>query len=208
TELFTRVRSNDTRPLWVQVRNFFNYEGGKFTINPGLDANLLVGGRIELSASAGWSQWFGRRRWIGTGSSGLPLFGALELEQLEVTLRGTAAFTRDLSLQLFGQLLRSAQHYSSVYVLRDPLTLTPCEPATCMEADPPASYDRDLTSLIVNTVLRWEFRPGSTLYVVYTHNHQIQGQRGRFALGDSLSALGSTPADNVIALKLSYLWAL
>src|SRR5262249_13762768 len=58
TGVFTRVRSDDTRPFWMQVKNFFNYEGGTFTINPGLDANLLVGGRIELSLNASWSQWF------------------------------------------------------------------------------------------------------------------------------------------------------
>src|SRR5262249_43306876 len=133
TGVFTRVRSDDTRPFWMQVKNFFNYEGGTFTINPGLDANLLVGGRIELSLNASWSQWFGRRRWIDTAANGLPLFGALELRQLELNLRGTAAFTRDLTIQLFGQMLRAAQHYPRLYLLRDPLTLLPCDPGACME---------------------------------------------------------------------------
>ncbi|HJZ84790.1 MAG TPA: DUF5916 domain-containing protein [Polyangia bacterium] len=203
--IWQRVRSNPSRPFWLQLRNALDVEGGRWTWAPGADANALLGGRVQLGLSLTWRQWFGRPRWIDTAADGYPLFGTLDLEQLEATLRATAAFSREVTLQLFSQFLRSAQRYPRVWELLDPFT-PPCQDGACLPN--PSAYDRDLTSLIINAVLRWEFHPGSTAYLVYTHNHQVRGVGDQLALGHALDALGSTPADNVIALKLTYLWAL
>src|SRR5262249_16748678 len=129
------------------------------------------------------------------------LFGDLALRQLEVDLRAMGALTRDWTVQVFTQLLRSASHYERLRELMDPRTLAP-------SSVPQTSYDADLTSLILNPLMPWEFHPGSTFFVVYTHNHQVSGARGDFRFGSALGDLGASPADNVIAMKLSYLWAL
>src|SRR5207248_150629 len=130
------------------------------------------------------------------------------LQQLEVTLRSTLSFSRDLTLQVFSQFLRSAQRYPYIWEQTGPQTSMPCfSGSACPDAVAPGAYDADVTSLIINAVLRWEFRPGSTLYAVYTHNHQVDGTGGRFALGRSWDALTGSAADNLLALKLSYLWA-
>src|SRR5262249_5764128 len=131
------------------------------------------------------------------------------LEQLELTLRTTLSLSRDFTLQVFSQFLRSAQRYPAVSEQTSAEASMLCTGSgACPEAAAPGAYDADLTSLIVNAVLRWEFLPGSTLYVVYTHNHQIQGQNGELALDRSWDALTSSSADNLVAIKLSYLWAL
>ena len=58
-------------------------------------------------------------------------------------------------------------------------------------------------SLQMNTVLRWEYRPGSTLFAVWTHDRDQFGQ-DPWALGASLDRLRSAPARNIVQLKVSY----
>jgi hypothetical protein len=206
--LFLRLRSNDTRRAWLQLRNQVDVEGGTWTLSSGLDANVHVGQHLQLTAVVNWRQWFDRPRWITTAGDGLPLFGDLDLRELEISLRATGTFTRDLTLQVFGQLVRSAQHYDRIGELTNPSTLMYCPTTSCATDVLPDGPDVTVTSLIVNAILRWEFRPGSTLFLVYTHHHQVDGNGGRFDLGGALDTLAHSAADNVIAVKLSYLWAL
>jgi len=67
-----------------------------------------------------------------------------------------------------------------------------------------AQPDFNLTSLRVNAVFRWEFRPGSSLFVVWT-----QQRRDRLPTGTSTSARTSAAsiplrADDVLLVKVSY----
>jgi len=206
------ARSNESKALSVGVSASVNYDHrtASTTYNLSLDPTLLLAGRLQLDLHVGWNQWLDRPRWVEQGTaSGLPIFGQLDLKQLELTARGTLAFSRDLTVQLYSQLLRSVQHYPRAFVLTDPHTFMPCDPGSlCPDAVAPGAYDADLTSLIVDAIVRWQFRPGSTMFLVYTHNHQVGGGSGRFDLLGGLSSLGASPADNVLALKLSYLWAL
>src|SRR5207244_1313483 len=122
--------TNPARAFSVSGNAHLNYDYRTASLAYDLwsDAVLLVGGRLQLGLHTGFTQWRGRQRWIDTGPhSGLPLFGKLDLNQVELTLRGTLAFDRDLTLQLFSQLLRSGQRYEHLYDLADPRTFIPCD---------------------------------------------------------------------------------
>jgi hypothetical protein len=64
--------------------------------------------------------------------------------------------------------------------------------------------DFNVRSFRSNTVLRWEWRPGSTLFVVW--------QQDRSGERDTISHVGipslletlDTPGDNFLAIKLTY----
>ena len=64
--------------------------------------------------------------------------------------------------------------------------------------------DFNFRSLRGNAVLRWEFRPGSTLYLVWTHQRSDQEPIGTMDLHRDITALLKAPADNVLLVKLSY----
>jgi hypothetical protein len=64
--------------------------------------------------------------------------------------------------------------------------------------------DFNYTSLRVNAVYRWEFRPGSTLYVVWTQQREDETTEGRFAFNQDLSRMLRAPGDNVFMVKMSY----
>ena len=63
--------------------------------------------------------------------------------------------------------------------------------------------DFNFTSLRANTVFRWEFKPGSTLYVVWTQQREDETSDGRFAFNQDISRMMRAPGDNVFMVKMS-----
>ena len=62
-----------------------------------------------------------------------------------------------------------------------------------------------LRSLRGNAVLRWEYRPGSTLYLVWTHTSQLPDlARGSIDFNEDASALFHGPSENIFLVKVSY----
>lgn len=64
--------------------------------------------------------------------------------------------------------------------------------------------DFNYVSLRGNAVLRWEYRPGSTLYLVWTQSRELIDPNGEFRLGNSFESMFDAKADNIFMLKLSY----
>ncbi len=66
--------------------------------------------------------------------------------------------------------------------------------------------DRDFNvrSLIGNAVLRWEYLPGSTIFLVWQRQQQRDASLGDFDFGRDLDAMFGAPADNRFIVKLNY----
>ncbi len=66
--------------------------------------------------------------------------------------------------------------------------------------------DRDFNvrSLIGNAVLRWEYRPGSTIFLVWQRRQVDRGYAGNFDWGRDAGALFDAPADNRFIVKVNY----
>jgi hypothetical protein len=73
-----------------------------------------------------------------------------------------------------------------------------------------ALQDRDfkVRSLVGNVVFRWEYRPGSTIFLVWQRLQEDEVSAGNFDFGRDLSALVRAPAENVFMVKVSYRFAL
>ena len=95
----------------------------------------------------------------------ISIFGRRRTRDYSFQLRGDIAFSPTLSLQLFGQLFVARGKYVDAGVLTAPDRIDPF-PAY------PKSYDFSLHSYIHNAVLRWEYRPGSTLYLVWSQSRR------------------------------------
>lgn len=69
-----------------------------------------------------------------------------------------------------------------------------------------AFTDRDfnLRSLIGNAVIRWEYRPGSTVFLVWQHRQSAWANTGNFDLNRDLAGLWDAPSDDVFMLKVNY----
>ena len=66
------------------------------------------------------------------------------------------------------------------------------------------SPDFNIRQLNTNAVLRWEYRPGSTLFVVWSQGRSDFAADGRFQLRRDTGDLFRAPGTNVLLIKASY----
>ena len=64
--------------------------------------------------------------------------------------------------------------------------------------------DFNVRSLRGNAVLRWEYRPGSTIFLVWQRQQEGSVNLGNFDFGRDVDALWGAPADNRFILKVNY----
>jgi hypothetical protein len=163
------------------------------------------------------------------------IFAELEQHEVDVTLRVDATFSPALSFQLYAQPFTFSGAYRGFKALRarktflfdtygrdngstirDTLLVSGRDTVPGYSVDPdgagPAALftftnpDFRTRSLKINAVLRWEYRPGSTIYVAWTQSRSgyFPGD-GAFDLGRDLGRelLYDRPT-NVLLVKVSY----
>lgn len=67
-----------------------------------------------------------------------------------------------------------------------------------------ANRDFDARSLNGNAVLRWEYRPGSTLFFVWSTSCAAGTDDPRFSASDGMRRLCAGPSNNIFAVKANY----
>jgi hypothetical protein len=67
-----------------------------------------------------------------------------------------------------------------------------------------ADRDFNVRSLRGNAVLRWEYRPGSTIFLVWQRQQEGSVNVGSFDFGRDVDALWAAPADNRFIVKVNY----
>ncbi len=152
------------------------------------------------------------------------VFGELEQTEVSMVARVNVATSPRTSLQVYLQPLISAVDYGAIKEVAAPntydfvrygidagsivdaggrLTIDPdgTGPAAPFSL---ATPDFNLRSIRLNAIFRWEFRPGSSLFVVWTQQRRDRATSGAFDLGTDLSGVLRAPADDVLLVKLSY----
>jgi hypothetical protein len=148
------------------------------------------------------------------------VFARLDQQTLSANLRVNVSFTPTMSLQFYGQPLISTGRYSDFRELARPRSLEfvpqgaggwTYDPATReFDADgagtaaSPTVRDFNSKSLRGNAVFRWEYRPGSALYLVWTQQRNDEEPLPDFRLGPSFHRLGQSQADNIFLAKVTY----
>ncbi len=150
------------------------------------------------------------------------VFANLEQRTVSASIRLNWTFSPALSLQLFAQPLISAGEYFNYKELRVPRTYdflhygegSSTFDETTLVADPdgngpaPAlnlpNRDFNFRSLRGTAVARWEFRPGSTLYLVWTQSRSDAEEFGDLRFRQSFSDLVREKADNIFMVKVSW----
>jgi hypothetical protein len=210
-----RLQSNDQKPLWGSLgAHRWDYAKGSthggqvygsVEWRPG--TNLVVGLEPKLEwidDGAGWVGSFADAAAVSTYGTRY-VFAKLAQRTAVMGVRLNWTFTPRLSLQLYAQPLIASGRYTDFGELARPRSYE----FTRYGSSPPVAFDDpsfDLRSLRGNAVLRWEFRPASTAYLVWTQNRADQGATGDFRLGQSLSQLASARAENILLLKIAYGW--
>jgi hypothetical protein len=181
-------------------------EGGPST-DSSCFQNIKPSSAMEIQLSTAYTRDEGELKWLETPVA-TPIVGLRRLSQFNQTLRVAYAFSPALTVQLFSQWLaanwnfRDLKHYVSDQVL---------EPG--LPADqPPGTTPQTAFSYRtwnLNLITRWEFRPGSTLFLVYTHGTStdaVLNDRASLSPRPDLAILRHLPADDVVQAKLSWLF--
>ena len=195
------------------------------TWRPTPSVTVSAGPSLDVSASR--NQWVTRvadptatlfygRRYV---------FADLAYRELGMETRLSVSFTPTLTLDLYAQPLIASGRYTAFKEFDRPRTLDRSVygrdvgtlgvlPDGRYEVDPdgagPAAAfrfgnpDFNYRSLRGNAVLRWEFHPGSTLYLVWTQSRESNEAVGNLNLGRDLDGLFSSRPDNIFLVKMSY----
>jgi hypothetical protein len=187
-----------TQTQWLSNGLAF-YGEGQVLVHalPQLDIELLPQG----------SYLYGEPRYFGD-AQGMYLFGRLRAASVGLTLRATYTFSPALTLQAYGQVFAAAGHFwnysqfprSAGAVVR----LAELQPyGGALETNP----DFSRGAFNANLVWRWEYQPGSLLYLVYSH---AQDTSFAPALGDQgvlmPRLIKPRLAAEAFLVKLSYWW--
>jgi hypothetical protein len=140
-------------------------------------------------------------------SAGYNLFGDRDVDQADFSLRGIVSFSRNVTAQFFTQIFLAKGTYRNFRELRGPDTFEPLDynPTLDPALERPDFNDKVLNA---NVVLRWEYRPGSTIYLVWTHERYgtVPTYGGSFE--DDIAKTFKLPVNNTILAKISYWWSL
>jgi hypothetical protein len=183
--------------------------GVAFSANAGVTVRALAQLDFELLPTVTYNR--GEPRYVTGGPiAGRYVFGHLEAASAGATLRSTYTFTPWLTLQAYAQLFFASGHYSGFLSYQsDPNGPRPIvHLADLRPAQPPSSNpDFEQGALDVNVVLRWEWRLGSLLYLVYTRSQVPNVSLGPGEIGTlDVGSLKRAPAADVLLVKLSYWW--
>jgi hypothetical protein len=227
--VWTDRRQPLSASLNVNVAREDDTGGGSFNVSP--TVRWRASQQMELSASpryarnrAAW-QYVGQRNAHGTP---VYLFGALDQTTAALTTRLSYTFTPAVSVQFYAQPFISAGAYSRFMEVGDARAAGFAQrftryPDAAIVLDGNAGVyrvdrtgdgvadlsfgrpDFNIRQLRTNSVVRWEYRPGSSLYLVWSQGRSQRDALGDFDFGRDGGELVRAPATNVLLLKFSYL---
>jgi hypothetical protein len=216
----------NTNLSWSESGTSSSYINVSFSLKPSSRLTISMGPQLNRSHTVAQYVTSVTDANATATLGGRYVFGTLDQAQLTMTTRMSMILTPRVSLQIFAQPLLAAGDYTDFKELARPRSYSFSEynvngasfsldsAARVYTADPDGSGpsapftfddpDFNLKSLRVNAVFRWELKPGTTFYGVWTRQQQDKRFPGDFQLGRDASAMFSAAGDDVFLVKLAY----
>jgi hypothetical protein len=130
------------------------------------------------------------------------VFARLDQHTSSMTIRANYTVTPNLSVQVYAQPFVSSGNYAQFKELVNGRALNYDD----RYAPYPYAGSPDFKALSFRTtnVMRWEYKPGSTLFVVWQRAAEGPGQPSGFHYGQDFNNVFSTPSSNAFLVKLAY----
>lgn len=213
---------------WSVFGNANANELGGWSFNYGGSISWKLSSSCEMSFSPWFARSLYKRQYVTTiDDPDAPtngrwyLFTTIDRSTLATTFRVNYAFTPDLSIELYAEPYAANGSCFDVGALdaprsmhlrdlsRDGFRLQRFGPDVVVTtpSDRILSFslpDFTYLSFRSNLVLRWEWHPGSTLYLVWQQNRGSYESSSRRLQWDSFTSPLSASGDHVVALKISY----
>jgi hypothetical protein len=198
-------------------------ESDSWSWNSSLNIRWRPSGRMNLSLGPFFNRTVNDLQWVDRFSLADThyLFGEMDQRTFGLTGRLDFTFKPDLTLQVYGQPFVSAAHYREFKRVDSPGAERYGDrfsPVIVSDQGDEYHFDLDgdgsaetlenpdfnFKQFRSTVVLRWEYRPGSLLYLVWSQGRDHFAHSGDFHLGESMESLFRQDAENVFMLKMSY----
>ena len=196
----------DGRPALVP-NAWFNYwrgDGGRSeSFNGNVQVNYRVASQVNTSLTLKATHNVSDVQPLGPDSTGTH-YRFAHLNQKEVSLTGRVDYTvsTTLTFQVYAQPFVSKGSLSHWRELADPRAAAFDDRYQPYAAGPPGFNFKEFNS---TTVLRWEYRPGSTLFVVWTQGRdRFLSDVGQRSLSGDFKDLFVLHPNNTFLVKASY----
>ena len=226
--------SDSRRPLVLKANGYYRYHpSGGYNWGWGLSLTWKPRPNISLSLGPSYTWRYSQGVWVTafvdplmTPTNGTRYIMADIIQKtLPIEIRLNWTFTPTLSLQAYLQPyiatgdyrefkeLKAARTFDFNFFGRDNgSTIAFADGVYTVDPDGPGPAaplsfrdpDFSLKSMRGTVVLRWEFRPGSMLYFVWTQRREDASHPGELVLGRDLADLFRAPGDNIFLFKFSY----
>ena len=133
---------------------------------------------------------------LGQGSRSI--FADRDTRAISATVRGSVTFHRDMTLQLYAQMFTAKGRYRNPRVLQ---TASIFGPFTGTVAGDFAGQEFNM-----NLVFRWEYMPGSTLYLVLSQARLAGSDNYYASWGRDVADLFASPPSTVLIGKMTFWW--
>jgi hypothetical protein len=206
---------------------------GRDRSREGYDTELSVVFRpskgLSLSIAPGYGYYRNHLQYVETASAGDDsryVMARLAQNTVYLTLRLNYSVTPELSIQFYGQPFIANGRYDAFKRITDPRAAlfrdrfqgydgdeiafdAGSNEYRVREAIGNAAYsfanpDFNVLELRTNLVLRWEYRPGAALFVVWSQGRGDDTGRNNFDIASGFSDLMNLPATHVFLVKFTY----
>ncbi len=207
----TDSRKSVSGGTWVNLS--FTDEGKSQGVSLNPYVRFRLSPRLQASVGAGVSRDRNNTQWydnftdtVGTTIATHYAFARLNQRTVSMNARLNYTVTPDLTFEFYGQPFVATGKYSDVREV----SATPGAASYADRFRPfvaPAGSDTafKFTQLRTNTVVRWEYRPGSTMFLVWAHGRQdfTNENSHQSWTRDYRDLLGLHP-DNTFLIKVAY----
>jgi Domain of unknown function (DUF5916)/Carbohydrate family 9 binding domain-like len=163
----------------------------RLSISPSITDAQFRAQYVSRLSNAGYEPTFGHKY----------VFSTLDQKQFDLGIRTEWTMNARLSFQLYLQPFVSSGDYHDFKFLTRPRV----DDYTAMGEDEVGfNPDFNFRSVKGSAVVRWEFRPGSAVYVVWNENRSHVAPIGDFRLRRDFSALTDAPSQDVFLVKFTY----
>lgn len=222
----------------LDFRFFRTFQDVRTAYNLSFEAEYRPLNTLVISLEPEWSRTNTRLQYVATRSltSGVNtpryIFASIDQKILSMSLRVDYNITPDLTIQYWGQPFFGSGSYSEFKRITDPVAdefsdryeifgpsqigyiSSDSEYVIDENQDLFVDYsfsnpDFTVSEFLHNLVVRWEFLPGSTAYLVWSQTREYSTGDGMFDLGSQAEGLfADTKPHNVFLVKFSYRFGL
>ncbi len=210
--IFTQLRTDSRKMIQLELNPIFAWDDDNKSSEKvvSLRLNIRPVSNIELSIGPMYRYHIYDAQWVELVEENINghiknhyIYGELTSQTLDFTTRANISFTPTLSLQFYVQPFITIGDYTNFKEL--------VEPRSYQFKPYPLKRNPDfhLRSLRGNTVLRWEFRPGSTLFLVWSQAREIEledvgADDLEFRPVNRLRSSFTDPGKNIFLIKCRY----